>query len=364
MTAPVSVFSLIVSQTADAIFDAMLQLAAAFGLPTTTWRTGDPTRTTIRADSTLWAQYDAIQATYAASGFLDTAVGPWLTLRAADVFGITREDATYATPSVTLVNAGGGVYDLEPGGLTLSSTTTGGTFVNQNAVSIPALSTVSGVLMIAQTAGSAGTVGVNAIDSIVAPPLIGVTVSASSASSGADEQSDEGLRAQCRATLGALSPDGPADAYEFVVRDSALTGVQGIARAFADGDADTGEVTVYAATLTAGISGPTVALLQAAVDQFATPLATNATVVSGTPVVLAFTTTGIPSGNQAAVEAALDSYLESVDMGATVGLSGAYAAIVDAIPALRLVPFTFTVPSADVALTAGHFPTRGVVTLT
>jgi len=363
MTTPVSVFSLLVTSTADAIFDSLLQLASALGLPTTTWRTGDPTRTTLRADANLWAQYDAAAAIYAASGFLDTAEGDWLALRALDTYNVTKADATYATPSVSFLNSGGGFYEIEPGGLTMSSSITGATYVNQSTITIGPGATVANQLAIAQVAGTDGTAGVNDVDTIVSPPLLGVAITSSTASLGADATSDQDLRAQCRATLGALSPNGPADAYEYVVRNSALTGVTGITRAKSQGDTDTGEVTVYAATASAGLSAPTLALLQAAVDLWAEPLCTGATVVSGTPSTVVWTIAGLAPGDQDTVEAALDAYLAGVDMGGVVALSGAYAAIVDALPELRFVPLLISVPATDVTLTVSQFPVRGAVTL-
>ena len=104
MTTPLSVFALIARQTAAEFYTAALELAEAVGLPVSTWRTGDPTRTMLRADADAFETLDAAQAEYAKAGFLEDAEGDWLTLRAKDVYGVEREEATFATSTVTLSN--------------------------------------------------------------------------------------------------------------------------------------------------------------------------------------------------------------------------------------------------------------------
>src|SRR5690606_29570352 len=145
----------------------------------------------------------------------------------------------------------------------------GATYVNQATVTISPFAPSTVVSVVAQEAGVGGSAGVDEIDTIVSPTMTGVTITASTAAVGSDAQSDAGLREQCLATLGALSPAGPADAYEFVARNSALTGIEGVSRAKADGDNATGTVAVYVATTTAALDAPSVAAIQAAIDKLA-----------------------------------------------------------------------------------------------
>ncbi|HEY3499761.1 MAG TPA: baseplate J/gp47 family protein [Polyangiaceae bacterium] len=365
--ADISVFSLIVRQTAADFYAAALELAELVGLPVSTWRTGDPTRTMLRADADAFETLDGVQAELAASAFLETATGDWLTLRAKDVYGVERQEATFATSSVTLANAGGGLFELAPGGLILKNETTGATFTNQSTVTINPLAGSTVVSVVAQEAGVGGNSAEDEIDTIVSPTMIGVTISTSTAAvDGADEQSDEDLREQCLATLGSLSPAGPADAYEFVAGNADLTGIAGVTRRKASGDNATGTVTVYVATATSGLDAPSVAAIQSAVDRWATPLAILATVQSGTPVPVNVTLNLTPNlpAMQAVVESAAASYFAGVDFGGTIApdavASAARVAIVAAGGTVTIVDCS--APTLQ-TLAANEFPIRGTVTL-
>jgi hypothetical protein len=365
VTTQLSVFSLIVSQTKDEIFNAALRIAELVGLPTSTWRAGDPTRTLFRAMAETTEARDLVAAELAKSAFLEHAEGDWLTLRAEDVYGVTRETETFAAATVTIDNTGGGVYEIEPGGLIFSNSETGMTYQNQSTVSIAALTSDISVSVVAQTAGSAGSAAEDEIDTIVSPTLIGVEVTASTAAIGTDAQSDVGLREQCLATLGALSPNGPADAYEYVARNSELTGVQGVTRARSDGDNATGDVTLYVATTTAALDAGSVSAIQDAVDLWATPLCTNCTVTGATPQTQAVTLTGVPSSAQTIVEAALTAYYASVDLGGTLARSAIASAVHVACAAegITVTSVGVTSPASDVVLAANRFPVLGTVTL-
>jgi hypothetical protein len=362
----ISVFSLIVRQTAAEFYAAALELAEVVGLPVTTWRTGDPTRTMLRADADAFETLDAVQAELAKSAFLETAEGDWLTLRAEDVFGVEREEASFATSTVTLSNAGGGLYELSPGGLIVKNSTTGTTYTNQATITVlPGPSTLS-VSVVAQEAGAGGSAGVNTIDTIVSPTLTGVTITASTAAVGADAQTDAGLREQCVATLGSLSPAGSADAYEYVARNSTLTGINGVSRASASGNNATGTVTVYVATTTAALDTPTVAAIQAAVDQWATPLAIAATVQSGSPSTINVNLTLTPARPemQDVAEAAIAEYFAGIDFGGTIAPDAIQSAVRVAIVAAgsSVSVVNCTLPALTV-LGASAFPVSGSVVL-
>src|SRR6185295_11350770 len=230
MATTLSVFVLVVRQTSALIIDRTLAVARLVGLPVDSWRVGDPTRTLFQAQAEQIDYLDAVQTDLAKSAFLTTAVDvpEFLKLRATDVYGVDPEEATFAAPSVTLDNAGGGLFVLEPGGLILLASSTGSTFTNQETVQIDPLTSGIDALLVAQTAGSAGSVIADAIDTIVSPTLTGVTIASSTAALGSDAQSPQGIVTQCLATLGALSPAGPFDAYEYVARNSELTGIDGV----------------------------------------------------------------------------------------------------------------------------------------
>jgi hypothetical protein len=374
MTIPISALVLVVRQTADEIFATILEVASLVGLPVDSWRVGDPTRTQYRALAAKLEAADANRAEFAKASFItgpegERAAGDWLTLRVADVYGVEREEATFSTPSVTLDNAGGGLYDLDVHGLVVSSSATGATFRNQSAFTLNPGQTGLVVSLVADVAGSAGSVGLDEIDTIVSPTLEGVTISTSAAALGSDAQSDAGLIEQALATLGALSPNGPADAYEFVSRSFDLTGIVGVTRAQADGDTSDGTVTLYVATSTTGLDGPSVAAIQEAVDTWAQPLCTDATVISGTPQTVSVTYVLTPAHPTAqdGIEAAIDAYFAAVDFGGDVTQS-ALVAIAHAVCGPTLIKAVATLPAAvfpavDVDLATGVFPVRGTVGL-
>lgn len=362
---------LLVQQTADEIFESALELAALLGLPTTSWRAGDPTRTQLRTQSNKIAQLDGVRLEYARSAFLETAEGDMLKLRALDVYNVEAEEETFATPTVTVDNTGGGLFEVDAGGLVFSDSSTGATYVNQLPVTIDPLETGVEILLIAEVGGAAGSVGVDDIDTIVSPPLEGVEIQGNTASAGVDAQSDEGIKEQCTASLGALSPDGPADAYEYVARNSELTGVEGITRALAVGDSDDGTIQVYVGTASAAVGAPELALIQAAIDIWAQPLCSDATVASMTPVEIETTFTITPAAPEAQdqIEAALDSYFAAWDYDSQGGIVArdALASLVRAAvaEATGSQPHTVVVdvPAADAPYVEDQFPTRGTVTL-
>jgi len=320
----------------------------------------------LRADAEACESSDAGQAELAASALLEPASGAWLTLRGRDVYGVEREEATFATASVTFANAGGGLFELAPGGLIVQNATTGATYTNQATVTINPLAASTAVSVVAQEAGVGGSSGVDEIDTIVSPTMTGVTIIASTAALGSDEQSDAGLREQCLATLGSLSPAGPADAYEYVARNSELTGIEGVARASAVGDNATGTVTVYVATTTSTLDDPSVAAIQAAIEQWATPLAIEATVEAGTPVEthVALNLTPNRPEMQAVVEAAIDSLFAATDFGGVIAPDAIQsAARVAIVAAGSTVDVVVCSAPALTTLAVDEFPIRGTVTL-
>lgn len=361
-----SVLTLVVRAGADALFDAMLGVGRVVGLPVDTWRAGDPTRAQFRGVAELVDTLDSVQVELAKSAFLSTAEAEWLTLRAQDVYDVERSAAEFAAPSVTFDNAGGGLFVFEPGGLVVGSTTSQSTYSNQATLQIDPLTSDIVGLFIAQQAGASGSVVADSIDTIVSPPLPGVTITASSAALGADEQSDPGLREQCIASLGALSPDGPADAYEYVAGNVELTGVAGITRRKAVGDNETGEVTVYIAATAAAVDGATVTAVQAAIDVYATPLCTLATVVAASARSIAVTLTGVDSDEQDFLETVLTAHLASVELGALVARDAIASAVRVALAdAGRPVAGAIgvTLPATDDTLDPDEFPILGALVL-
>jgi phage-related baseplate assembly protein len=367
---------LFVADTAANIYSAGIELAAAAGLPTTSWRTGDPTRSLYAYLARCLGGLEGSVANYIKAGWLSSAEGPWLQTLASEVFGVDFTQATYSEPTITVTNTKGGYFTPAPGSLTFKCSATGATFHNTDAgtdttTNAPGPLSAGKTLRYALTAdvaGSAGTVAINEIDTLVTT-LLGVVVVSSTAAIGGDEQDDPSLRAQCLATLGALSPNGPADAYEFVARNPALTTANDVARARAIADAPTGAVLTYIAGVSGPVADASVGLVLAAIVEWATPLCITPTAAKATaiPINVSGTLTGAVQANfsaaaQAAIQAAFGAFDIANTDGDQVDDTLVSQAIRDAVPGIKVL--TLASPAAPVALMQGQYPVLGTFTLT
>ena len=273
-----SLASMLVQETKAAIYARGIAVAQALGLTTTSWAAGDPTRSLYWFLSEILEALEVNVAGFLASGFLDYASGAWLTLLAEQVFGVERTAATYATTTVTLTNAGGGYYEIAAGDVTVQNSATGATYTCTSGGTLTAGGTLS-IDVTADEAGSASNASAGDIDTLVTS-MLGVTVTNATAAIGVDEEEDADLRTRCRARLGMLSPNGPRDAYDYVVRTPDLTGSSEITRSRTVADSATGEVVVYVASETGAVSSGALSDAQTAVEEYVTPLCITPSVVN------------------------------------------------------------------------------------
>lgn len=275
-----SLLTMIAQETKAQIYARGLAVATALGIDTTSWVAGDPTRSTYWFLSEILSILEYQVAGYVASGFLDYATGDWLTVLAAQLFGVTRVGATYASTSVTLTNGGGGLYVLAAGDVTVKSSTSGKTYTNTSGGTLASgPGTTLALDFTADESGTASSALATEIDTLVTG-LLGVTCSNATAALGQDAELDAPLRDRCRAKLGMLSPNGPTDAYNFVVRDPTLTLVTDITRSRTIADSTTGDVTVYVGGVGGPVAGASVTAAQSAIELYATPLCITPTVVN------------------------------------------------------------------------------------
>lgn len=355
-----SASAMFAAETAATLFEYGLSLARIAGLPVSTWQPGDPTRTIYMYLAETLAALETSNAEYVKSGFLSSATGDWLTVLASEVYGVERVGKTYATPSVTLENTGGAYYEFGPGDVTVRSSTTGRTYHNTSEGVMQSGSGNTVTLDFeADEAGSDSTIGENEIDEIVTDQL-GLEVQSNEASVASDEQSDESLREQCRATLGALSPNGPPDAYEYVARNPDLTGVLEVTRAQSVADDADGNVIVYIAGADGTVSDETLAAVQEALERWATPLTVGVTAVEATPVEvdIAVLVHGddLPDDWQDAVETALNVMLSALRIGGKLSLSTIIATVQNTLTELGAsnVDVDLDDPSANITLEDGE----------
>lgn len=371
-----SAAALLVQETAEALFAKGLQVATDVGLVVTSWRTGDPTRTAFKWLATELATLEAVAISYANSAWLSTCRAlaestgdnTWLLILAEETYGVIPPGATSASGQVTLANSGGGYYALDVGDLRFTSSGTGKSYHSTSAVTIAPLGTGYVVDFEADEPGSASTLGVDELDGIETT-LLGVTITSSTAAIGSDAPTPAEIETLCRATLGALSPDGPPDAYEYVCLNATLTGVSDIARARSSNDSATGDVTVYLASASGAVAGASVTAAQTAVETWANPLCMTPTVQNATTdaVNVTYTVSGddVPADYATRAEVALNALLSATPIsdGTTiVARSAVIAAIQTAVVAggAKNLSVVVSAPAADVALALGHVAIPGV----
>jgi Baseplate J-like protein len=286
--------TLFVAETKEKILAKGLQIATALGVDTTTWSDGDPTLTDFWFISELLELLEQIVAVFTKSGFLSSAEGDWLKVVLYESFGVEVSDATRASCLATLTNAGGGQWTITPGSITAKNTTTGKTFRNVTSGNPGTLFGVgavcSGIEFVADEPGSASNTAVGELDELVTV-MRGVTIANTTVAIAIDEPSVEQQRQLGRDKLGALSPNGPADAYNSVAKNPKLTGTTDITDARTYGDNDAGDVTVYLRGSSGAVTEPVRALAEAAIVKNAVPLTITPAVLSATNKVVPVTYT-------------------------------------------------------------------------
>ncbi len=373
---------LMTAETRATIYAKGLAIATAVGLNVTSWVTGDPTRSYYHHIAESLSFLEQRIVSFIAAGFLDFAgatepASTWLVLLAAQVYGYTAREATYASASacVTLTNGGGGQYPLPAGRLRVKNSSTGATYHNtSDGILLSGVGQTATFDMVADVAGSDSSSGVGEIDELVTTlPL--VTCANTVALIGADAESAASIVAGCRAKLGALSPNGPWDAYVYVATSAALTGTTGITKARSFGDSDTGDVLVYVAGPSGAVAGADVTAADTAIDTWATPVCVSVTVASATGLTQAITYTKklragvgktvaeIKADDEVALEALFAAHPIGGDTGGILAHSLIEATLQKA-HAAHCYSVSVATPAADVALAESQVAVLGAITAT
>jgi hypothetical protein len=356
--------------TAERLFATGLEVAQALGLPVTSWRTGDPTRSLYKYLARILAARDVIASDYIKAGFLSTAEDEWLIARADEVYGVTAPEATFADPTVTLTNTGGGRFELEAGDLTVKNSATDATYHNTSGTVLEAGDTFTFDL-VADVAGSAGSAGTDEIDAIVSPTMQGVEVVSSTAGLATDLATNEEIRILCTDSLGALSPSGPADAYEFVALSADLTGNTSVNRAVAHGST-TGLVTVVIASQSGAADAAAILAVNNAELRYVVGLCGSVETVSAATTtvdrdVTVYVTTALTLSQadlELAVQAGYDQLFRATKIGGIDGLvsEDAQTNMIRALFDAGLV--TRVTGCTDITLNSDEIPVRGTITVT
>lgn len=346
----------------------LLETATTLGLPTTSWQPGAPERTIMAMAAVALSQEDLLISLMAQGGFLDfaasgvittttingqavtspvtpdpsipsqnsTGAPGWLDALGQSFYQVFRLLATYATGPLAIVNTTGSVINYVVGNYHVSNPTTGATYKNVVALSVPSsliagtggvitgvavgvttttittqtahglaanqvvfingvqgVTGINGVFAFVVTAGvttftiskatsgawtSGGTVYKCTVADMIADVLgvgsnaaVGAVTNTVTANNGvsvynlvswsaANYENNQAYAARCRLKLGALSPNGPAQAYQYfaltaqvlllaqVPPVSLTNGPIEIATTYAD--PQTGVVTTYVSSTT------------------------------------------------------------------------------------------------------------------
>lgn len=360
---------------------------AAAGVSTTTWKPGAVVRTVIAVVAYVLAAFSTLVSLITKGGFLDEAEGAWLTLVAYYVYGVTRDPGSFATGTWTAANSTGNNYNIAVGDLVVLNTTTKKQYRNTAAVTIGAHASGVAVAIQAIEQGSASSSSPSAITELVTV-YAGVTGTNATALVGMDEQNDASLRALCRDKTGALSPNGPPDAYSYIAKTTKrATGASiGITRVKTVPDG-IGGIDAYLATASGSVSGTVgdtatdLGLVDSKLQAWSLPRAITLRTHTATPKSIAITYTlwyrqgssssGLtPSQVQDAVASKLGTYLAAAPIGGEtfgggggkVYVSALETVIGNAVPEpLRVV---VTLPAADVDIAGTEAPVLGTITPT
>ena len=321
---PVTIFSLdslFTETTVEAIKGTLYGYLTAAKLPVRAWQALSPTRVLTDAQARLYQTAQTVMVALAKSAFLDTAGPGWLEERAVEQYDVEPIVSTFAVGEFVADNAGGGAYNFLPFELSFLKTGTTKTYHNTEAVSIGALETGVSIAIEADEAGADSNAAADQLE--LATSVLGVTGTNQLPVTGQDDEEPDALRTRCRASRGALSPNGPRDAYAYVARTPELNGGVTVGRVRLLPPTGDGLVTVVVAGPLGPLSLTELNLIQAGIDEWATPATVLATVVSAGEVAQSVTARvwvplyGGPNTTDlaAAIKTALIDYVNALPIG-------------------------------------------------
>jgi hypothetical protein len=358
----------------ESIYDAI----SALGVRTAGWKPGGVARAIITGVSHVFAAWTQWSVQIAKMGWLELAEDDWLTLVAKYDYGVTRREATFAAGTVTIDNAGGGIYSFDPGDLIVVNSATGKTYRNTATATIGALETDVDVAVAAVESGADATALPTQIDDFETS-YTGLTVTNALSIVGLDAETDAALKIRCREAAVAASPLGPSDAYSFFAKKATRDdGTEiGITRVRTTADSDTGDVSCVVATASGALSGPDLAAAGLYLYEHAAPLAVTLTVLNTTSRVVPVTyqawyrsASGVtPTEVEDAIADALAAMFAERPIGGDVISGNAVGylyldTVRTAIGAARPEIFHVNVsaPVAAIALAANEVPELGTIT--
>lgn len=361
----------------------MVTMLVTLSVPADKWKSGGVASTMLTVCAALFAFIDSTIVGIISDFFLPLATGTGLVRLAYYVYGVTVPEATFATGSVTFTNSAGGIYPMAAGEVTVLNSSTGITYTNVDAVTIPALGTAT-VDVRATTAGSVGNSSPAGIDTMNTT-LYGVTVTNPAALVGIDAPTDAAVRQLCTNKLGVLGVRGVRTAYAYAVQtatNSVTDQPVNINRWSISESSHTGTVTLYVASPTGVPDADDVTGVATNVEALARPAGVTANTYAAAAVVYAPTITvyvlnapGLDvDALKDAIDAAILTYISTYPIGgvtasddtntAFTGLFGSGVASAIAAGCATLAVTLLSVKGAtDQALLASEVITNSVTTI-
>lgn len=370
---------LITPEERDDVVATLLAVAALFDAPTTSWQEGDPILTQIMTAAQKMADLSVLATEITKGGFGELLPSDaWADRWALSRFNVTRVPAEEATGLVTFTCsalAAGTTY--APGEIIIAHATTGKTYRNTANVVIVPSTTVTAQTIAADEVGTASNAAPNAI-TVMVSSIVGVTVTNPASVLGADQETTPALVTRARKKLGALSPNGPKDIYEYVATTPEFSATATpITRTRTVLDEATGDLNVYLATASGAPIAGDVTIVQAAFDTTAEPWGANASAIAATEQTQAVTYhSWVQGSNLTAAQIETLQATALAEFFATLAIGGdvlppdtgdlyvetLQQIIGAAVPGTRRV--VVSVPAATVAITANKVFVLGTVTPT
>ncbi len=312
----------------DEVLQLLLDIAASLDAPTTSWVEGDPTLAQFMTFAQKLSDESALAVEITKGGFGELLPSDaWADRWAWSRFKVARVAAKEAAGSSFTLTSGAdavaNTYDV--GEIIVAHDTSGKTYRNSAAITIAPSSVLLLQAFVAVEPGSASSAAPGAITTLVST-LVDVAITNVEALLGTDKETTPHLVDRALAKLGALSPNGPKDAYNYVATTPDLSATSTpITRTKTVLDEPTGELAVYLATAAGAPVGGDVVIVQAAFDANAEPWGTTATAYAATEVVQAITYQAWVRGSnltdaqiKSAIATALAVYLSELAVGGDV----------------------------------------------
>jgi hypothetical protein len=216
MPTPLTIDQILTPLTPDQVRASLVNILIGLSVPADKWAKGGVASSILTATANVLSMLSGQLANGLTAYFLPKATGGILQLVAQYVYGVIPPQATFASGPYNLVNAGGGVYTVAAGALTVSDPSTGNKYTNTAPFTLNSNSSLT-ITIACTTSGSAGNASPDAITNLVTS-LLGVTGSNPSALVGLDPLTDDALRQLCLNSLGARSVRGPRTAYAYAIQ--------------------------------------------------------------------------------------------------------------------------------------------------